>query len=81
MWGNSQLLKRVNHLKKSIPKRNDDVDYLIEVRTEEDGGSRTYKIINGEKLEIPALDFNPKKLKDTEIKVCFPEGWEDIPCY
>jgi hypothetical protein len=76
MWGNNHLLKRVNNLKKNIPKPEDEVDYLIEVGTEKNGGSRTYKIINGIKHEISGLDIDPKKFKDIDIKVTIPEDLE-----
>jgi hypothetical protein len=69
MLVNRSLLKRLNKLKKKLPNQGDNMSIVIELRTEEDGGTQIWKIINGNKVPGSEADLRINKNQHVDFKV------------
>lgn len=69
MWGNRSLLRRIGNLEKRLPDTNDDAKIIIELRREAEGGTRIWKVINGERVPGSQSDLKIKPNQKVDFKV------------
>jgi hypothetical protein len=69
MWGNSSYLRRIKNIEKRLPNTNDDYPIIISLRTEKEGGTQIFKVIDGERVLGSHADLKIKPNQKMNVTV------------